>query len=67
MECVFTVPQVKCEGCVETITKALNGLAGVHATQVTIPAKEVRVDFDPAQLDDGRLRKALAEAGFPPE
>jgi copper chaperone len=66
MERVFTVPKVKCEGCVQTITKALSGLAGVQATQVTIPSKEVRVEFDPGQLDEARLRTALAEAGFPP-
>ena len=66
MERVFTVPKVKCEGCVETITKTLNGLPGVQATQVTIPSKEVRVEFDAGQLDEARLRTALTEVGFPP-
>ncbi|HEV8674248.1 MAG TPA: heavy-metal-associated domain-containing protein [Methylomirabilota bacterium] len=66
MERVFTVPKIKCEGCVETITKALNGLPGVQATQVTIPTKEVRVEFDPQRLDADRLRTTLVAAGFPP-
>jgi copper chaperone CopZ len=66
MERVFTVPKVKCEGCVATITKALNDLPGVEATQVTIPSKEVRVEFDAGRLDEGRLRRALTEVGFPP-
>jgi copper chaperone len=66
MERVYRVPKIECEGCVESITKALNGLPGVHATEVTIPSREVRVEFDAAQIEDSRLRQALVEAGFPP-
>ena len=50
----------------QTITAALSGLAGVQATEVTIPSREVRVEFDAARLDEGRVRQALVEAGFPP-
>ncbi len=66
MEKVFKVPKIKCEGCAETITKALDGLTGVTGRRVGIPEKEVRVEFDPARIDEGRVRRALAEAGFPP-
>lgn len=66
MERVFKVPKIKCEGCAETITKALGALPGVEATRVGIPAKEVRVEFDPVRTDEARVRRALAEAGFPP-
>ncbi|MBI2466441.1 MAG: heavy-metal-associated domain-containing protein [Candidatus Rokubacteria bacterium] len=65
MERVFKVPKIHCEGCAETITKALGAVAGVAATRVAIPEKEVRVEFDPAQVDEGRVRRALADAGFP--
>ncbi|MBI4013926.1 MAG: heavy-metal-associated domain-containing protein [Candidatus Rokubacteria bacterium] len=66
MERVYRVPKIKCEGCADTITKALNGLPGVTTARVTIPAKEVRVEFDPGRLDEGRVRQTLIEAGFPP-
>jgi len=66
MEQVYRVPKIKCEGCVAAITTALNGLAGVLATEVTIPTREVRVEFDPARLPEARVKRALAEAGFPP-
>jgi len=66
MERVYRVPKIKCEGCVQTITKALSGLAGVQATEVTIPSREVRVEFDAARLEEGRVRQTLVEAGFPP-
>ena len=66
MKQVFSVPSIKCEGCAESISKALGGLTGVQGTQVGIPEKEVRVEFDPAQVDEDRLRGALTQAGFPP-
>jgi len=66
METVLKVPKIKCEGCAETITRALHGLAGVTGTRVGIGEKEVRVEFDPARVDERRVRQALAEAGFPP-
>ena len=66
MERVYRVPKIKCDGCVQTITSALSGLPGVLATQVTIPSKEVRVEFDAGRLDEGRVKQTLAEAGFPP-
>jgi copper chaperone CopZ len=66
MEQVYRVPKIRCEGCVQTITTALSGLPGVLATQVTIPSKEVRVEFDAGRLDEGRVKQTLAEAGFPP-
>jgi copper chaperone CopZ len=66
METVFRVPKIRCEGCAETITKALAGLTGVTGSRVGVSLKEVRVEFDPARTDEGRVRRALAEAGFPP-
>jgi copper chaperone CopZ len=66
MQRVYRVPKIKCDGCVQTITTALSGLPGVQATEVTIPSREVRVEFDAARLDEGRVRQALVEAGFPP-
>jgi copper chaperone len=66
MQRVYRVPKIKCEGCVQTITKALSGLPGLQATEVTIPSRQVRVEFDAARLDEGRVRQALVEAGFPP-
>jgi copper chaperone len=66
MERTYSVPRIKCEGCAETITRALGGLPGVQATHVTIPSREVRVEFDASRLPEARVKQALIEAGFPP-
>ena len=63
---IYKVPAIKCEGCASTIEKALAGLSGLTATQVSLPAKEVRVEFDPACLSERDIDRALTAAGFPP-
>jgi len=62
----YKVPGIKCEGCASTIQKALAGLSGLQAAQVSVPAKEVRVEFDPTHLGEGEIGRALTAAGFPP-
>ena len=62
----YKVPAIKCEGCASTIEKALAGLSGLTATRVLIPAREVRVEFDPARLRENEIGRALTAAGFPP-
>ena len=66
MERVYRVPKIKCEGCAETITTALSAVAGVSATRVGVAEKEVRIEFDPARVDEAQLSRTLADAGFPP-
>ncbi len=66
MERVFKVAKIRCEGCAETITKALAGVAGVTSTRIGISEKEVRVELDPTRVDETRVREVLAAAGFPP-
>ena len=66
MERVYRVPKIKCEGCAETITKALSAVGGVSVTRIDVVEKEVRIEFDPARVDEARLSRALVDAGFPP-
>jgi copper chaperone CopZ len=65
MERVFQVAKIKCAGCAETITAALGKVAGVTATRIAVTTREVHVEYDPGQVDEARVRRALAEAGFP--
>jgi copper chaperone CopZ len=65
VEYTFKVSKIKCEGCAQTITEALGRLGGVKSTHVGIAEREVRVTVDPGGVDEGRLRRALADAGFP--
>jgi copper chaperone len=62
---ILSVPDISCDHCKATITKALTPVAGVQAVDVDVPAKQVRVDYDASALDVDRLKALLAEEDYP--
>lgn len=62
---VLTVPDITCGHCAQVITKALTPVAGVQRVAVDIPARQVRVDYDPVRVDVERLTAILAEEEYP--
>ncbi len=63
----LNVPDISCEHCERTITKALTPVDGVRAVNVDIPAKQVRVDYDEATVDVNRMKEILQEEDYPVE
>lgn len=59
----FTVPGMRCAGCIAKIERGLGELPGVDAARVNFSAKRVAVRHD-AQLDDEALVEALERLGF---
>jgi len=62
---VLNVPDISCEHCERTITTALTPVAGVRSVSVDIPGKQVRVDYDEAQVKVDRLTEILVEEDYP--
>ncbi len=62
---ILNVPDISCEHCQATITKALNGVPGVRAVAVDIPRKRVTVDYDEGAVGVDRLKEVLAEEEYP--
>lgn len=63
-EVEFLVPQMVCEGCAEKISSALSPLAGVREVHAKVPQKRVYVQYEPALVQEQRLKAALGAAGF---
>lgn len=61
----FNVPKIHCDGCVSTVTKALERLPGVAKVEASAVTKKVLVEFNPTALDEARIREALQGAGYP--
>jgi Cu+-exporting ATPase len=55
---------ISCASCVGTIESALLALPGVDRAAVNMGTERVTVDYDPEQLDVGRLTEAIADAGY---
>lgn len=59
----FTVPGIRCAGCISKIERGLGEIEGVDAARVNFSAKRVAVRHDPG-IDDATLVHALEELGF---
>lgn len=63
----LNVPDISCEHCERTITNALTPITGVRAVNVDIPGKQVRVDYDEAQVNLDQMKDVLQEEDYPVE
>lgn len=61
----FDVPKIHCDGCERTIKGALGKLSGVSRVEPSVVTKKVLVEFNPASIDEARIRDALKAAGYP--
>jgi len=62
----FTVPGIKCAGCIGKIERHLPELSGVAAVRVNFSAKRVAVSHDPALSDEAIIEK-LRRLGYEAE
>jgi copper chaperone CopZ len=63
----LNVPDISCEHCERAITNALQPVEGVQSVRVDIPAKQVRVDYDEAQVNVEKIKELLQEEDYPVE
>jgi copper chaperone len=63
----LNVPDISCEHCERTISNTLQPVEGVRSVSVDIPTKQVRVDYDEAQVDVEKMKELLQEEDYPVE
>lgn len=55
---------MSCQHCVRAVTQALQGIAGVHAAEVSLEPQEAWVDYDPDQASLEAMRAAVEAEGY---
>jgi copper chaperone len=55
---------MSCQGCVDSVTRTLESVAGVQAVAVSLAEASARVTYDPARTGLAELRRALERAGY---
>ena len=65
MQATLKVPRIHCGGCVYTVTTAVKSLPGVTAVEGSEVTKEVKVEFDPSQINEQKIRQQLSQVGYP--
>jgi len=58
------VTGMTCNGCVNTVRKALEGVPGVETAHVDLAAGSAQVSYDPARTSTEAMVKAVGEAGY---
>jgi len=53
-----------CDACVGHVTRALQGLGGVQAAQVSLEDKQAVVTYDPAKVQLAQMVEAIVEEGY---
>ena len=56
-----------CEGCARSVTKALQGVTGVTAVEVSLEQGEAKVSYIPREVSVERLKAAVDGAGYQTE
>ncbi len=64
MESTINIEDMTCGHCVESVTKALEGLPGVSEVTVLLEEKCAELSYDEAKVGLSELTKAVEDAGF---
>ena len=64
---ILNVPDISCEHCQNTITKALTPVDGVHSVNVDIPSKRVTVEYDETKVGVEQFKEILNDEDYPVE
>ena len=62
----ISIGGMTCASCVMRVERALKKVPGVAAATVNLATESARVTFDPKLANDGRLRRAVRDAGYEP-
>lgn len=60
----YSVPNINCNHCVQTIKTELSDLQGVKDVQADAATKKVTVEYD-APADETKIESLLAEINYP--
>ncbi len=64
-QCVLSIPELRCGGCVATIERTLNARTDVVTARVNLTLKQAVVTFADADTDPTCVISALALLGYP--
>lgn len=63
---VLIVKGMTCGGCEQAVERALSRVEGVISARASLQDEQVAVAYDADRTDAGKLRRAIAAAGYTP-
>jgi copper chaperone len=62
---IYSVPNINCDRCAQTISRGLGGVTGIHEVRVDVPGRAVAVTYDPEAVSTTAIQDRLETTGFP--
>ncbi len=59
----LVIPEISCQHCVDTISKALSKVENINSLEVSIDKKTVSIDHS-SELDINRIQNLLLDQGY---
>lgn len=60
----LNVEGMSCMHCVNAVKKSIESLPGISKVDVDLSGKKVKVEFDAARVDLGKIKEKVAGAGY---
>lgn len=60
----IAIEGMTCQGCVNSVTKALNTVDGVNQVEVSLENNQAKVSYDDAKATEVDLKTAIEDAGY---
>jgi len=61
---LLNINGMTCMGCVTSIEKVLEKIAGVSDSDISLKKKQAKIQYDPERTNINKLKEAIVEAGF---
>ena len=58
------VEGMDCQGCVQSVTRMLAGVAGVDKVDVSLEQGSAKVTYDPSKSSVSDMKRAVERAGY---
>jgi copper chaperone len=61
---LLNINGMTCMGCVTSIEKVLEKIAGVSDSDISLKKKQAKIQYDPEKTNINKLKEAIVGAGF---
>jgi copper chaperone len=61
---ILNINGMTCMGCVTSIEKVLEKIAGVSDSDISLKNKQAKIQYDPEKTNINKLKEAIVGAGF---
>jgi len=61
---ILNINGMTCMGCVTSIKKVLEEIAGVSDSDISLKKKQAKIQYDPEKTNINKLKEAIVGAGF---